>query len=72
MSYQLQFDFESPEEKAQRQKDYEDQQAEIDKMFDDDDYYIYNKYIDGFIDLLPYRLGWGFKNNWYDLRWWVK
>lgn len=74
MSYQQQFDFESPEEKEQRLKEYHEQQLEIDKAFgeDNDNYYAYNKYIDGFIDLLPYRLGWGFKNNWYDLRWWVK
>ena len=74
MSYQLEFNFESAEEKEQRLKDYAHQQAELDKLFgeDSDDYYIYNKYIDGFIDLLPYRLGWGFKNNWYDLRWCIK
>lgn len=74
MAYQQQFDFDSPEEKEQRLKEYAHQQAELDKLFgeDSDDYYIYNKYIDGFIDLLPYRLGWGFKHNWYDLRWWIK
>ena len=74
MSYQIEFDFESPEEKEQRLKEYANQQAELDKLFgeDSDNYYTYNKYIDNFIDLLPYRLGWGFKHNWYDLRWWVK
>lgn len=74
MAYQQQFDFESPEEKEQRLKEYAHQQAELDKLFgeDSDNYYTYNKYIDNFIDLLPYRLGWGFKHNWYDLRWWVK
>lgn len=73
MSYQLQFDFESPEEKEQRLKEYANQQAQLDEMFEvADNYYFYNKYVDGFIDLLPYRLGWGFRQNWYDLRWWVK
>ncbi len=74
MAYQLQFDFESSEEKEQRLKEYAHQQAELDKMFDknNDDYYTYNKYIDGFIDLLPYRLGWGFKHNWCEIRWWFK
>ncbi|NDB56093.1 hypothetical protein EB169_09735 [archaeon] len=74
MAYQQQFDFESLEEKEQRLKEYAHQQAELDKLFgeDSDNYYTYNKYIDGFIDLLPYRLGWGFKNNWYEIRWWFK
>ena len=74
MAYQLQFDFESSEEKEQRLKEYAHQQAELDKMFDknSDNYYTYNKYIDGFIDLLPYRLGWGFKHNWCEIRWWFK
>ena len=74
MAYQQQFDFETPEDKEKRLKEYAHQQAEIDKMFDknNDNYYTYNKYVDGFIDLLPYRLGWGFKNNWYEFRWWAK
>ena len=73
MSYQTEFDFETPEQKEQRLKDWHDQEAEIDKMFaEDGNYYTYNKYVDKFIDLLPYRLGWGFKNNWYELRWWAK
>ena len=73
MSYQLEFDFETPEQKEQRLKNWRDQEAEIDKMFaEDGNYYTYNKYVDKFIDLLPYRLGWGFKNNWYELRWWAK
>ena len=74
MNYQFEFNFETPEEKEKRLKEYAHQQAEIDKMFDkdSDNYYTYNKYVDGFIDLLPYRLGWGFKNNWYEFRWWAK
>lgn len=73
MSYQTEFDFETPEQKEQRLKDWRDQEAEIDKMLaEDGNYYTYNKYVDKFIDLLPYRLGWGFKNNWYELRWWAK
>jgi hypothetical protein len=73
MSYQLEFNFETPEEKEKRLKDWHDQEAELNKLFpEDDNYYRYNKYIDKIIDLLPYRLGWGFKNNWYELRWWAK
>jgi len=74
MNYQFEFDFETPEDKEKRFKGYVDQQEKIDKMFDkdSDNYYFYNKYVDGFIDLLPYRLGWGFKHNWFDLRWWIK
>jgi len=74
MNYQFEFNFETPEEKEKRLKEYAHQQAEIDKMFDkdSDNYYTYNKYVDGFIDLLPYRLGWGFKNNWHEFRWWAK
>ena len=73
MSYQTEFDFETPEQKEQRLKDWHDQEAELDKLFgEDDNYYTYNKYVDKIIDVLPYRLGWGFKNNWYELRWWAK
>ena len=73
MSYQTEFDFETPEQKEQRLKNWRDQEAEINKMLGEDgNYYTYNKYVDKFIDLLPYRLGWGFKNNWYELRWWAK
>jgi hypothetical protein len=73
MSYQLNFDFETPEQKEKRLKEWQKQELEIDKMFDrDDNYYTYNKYVDKLIDLLPYRLGWGFKNNWSELRWWIK
>jgi hypothetical protein len=36
------------------------------------DYYIYNKHVDQFIDFLPYRLGWGLKGNYNELRWWIK
>ncbi len=73
MSYQTEFDFETPEQKEQRLKYWHDQEAELDKLFgEDDNYYTYNKYVDKIIDLLPYRLGWGFKNNWYELRWWAK
>ena len=73
MSYQLQFDFETPEQKEKRFKALQTQDLEFDKLFGaDGDYYTYNKYIDNLIDFLPYRLGWGFKHNWSDLRWWVK
>jgi hypothetical protein len=73
MSYQIEFNFETPEQKEKRLKDWQKQESEIDKMFErDGDYYIYNKYIDKLLDILPYRLGWGFKNNWSELRWWVK
>ena len=73
MSYQLEFNFETPEQKEKRLKDWQKQESEIDKMFETDgDYYTYNKYVDKFLDILPYRLGWGFKNNWSELRWWVK
>jgi hypothetical protein len=73
MSYQLQFDFETPEQKEKRLKNWQKHESEIDKMFErDGDYYTYNKYVDKFLDLLPYRLGWGFKNNWSELRWWIK
>ena len=73
MSYQFQFDFETSEQKEKRLKDWRDQQSEIDKMFDyHDKEYVYNKYVDKLLDLLPYRLGWGFKNSWSELRWWIK
>ena len=73
MSYQLEFNFETPEQKEKRLKDWQKQESEIDKMFErDGDYYTYNKYVDKLLDLLPYRLGWGFKNNWSELRWWIK
>ena len=45
MSYQLEFDFETPEQKEKRLKDWHDQEAEFDKLFgEDDNYYTYNKY----------------------------
>ncbi len=74
MSYQFQFDFETPEQKEQRLKDWHDQQIKLNKMFEGkaNDYYIYNKYVDQFIDFLPYRLGWGLKGNYNELRWWIK
>lgn len=73
MSYQIEFDFETPEQKEKRLKDWQKQESEIDKMFErNGDHYTYNKYVDKFLDLLPYRLGWGFKNNWSELRWWIK
>ena len=73
MSYQIEFNFETSEQKEKRLKDWQKQESEIDKMFETDgDYYTYNKYVDKFLDILPYRLGWGFKNNWSELRWWVK
>lgn len=73
MSYQMEFDFETPEQKEKRFKALQKQDLEFDKLFEvDGDYYTYNKYIDNLIDFLPYRLGWGFKHNWSDLRWWVK
>ena len=45
MSYQLPFDFETPEQKEKRLKDWHDQQVKLDKMFEgkDDNYYVYNK-----------------------------
>ena len=74
MVYQFEFDFETQEDKEHHLREYAHQQSQLDKMFDkdNDNCYIYNKYVDGFIDLLPYRLGWGFKHNWFDLRWWIK
>ena len=73
MSYQMEFNFETPEQKEKRCKALQKQDLEFDKLFGaDGDYYTYNKYIDNLIDFLPYRLGWGFKHNWSDLRWWIK
>jgi uncharacterized protein YhjY with autotransporter beta-barrel domain len=73
MSYQTEFDFETPEQKEKRLKHWHDQEAELNKLFpEDNNYYTYNKYVDKLIDLLPYRLGWGFKHNWCELRWWAK
>ena len=74
MSYQLQFDFETLEQKEQRLKGWHDQQVKLDKMFEGkaNDQYIYNKYVDQFIDFLPYRLGWGLRSNYKELRWWIK
>jgi len=74
MSYQLQFDFETLEQKEKRLKDWHDQQVKLNKMFEGkaNDYYIYNKHVDQFIDFLPYRLGWGLKGNYNELRWWIK
>ena len=74
MSYQLQFDFETLEQKEQRLKGWHDQQVKLDKMFEGkaNDYYIYNKYVDEFIDFLPYRVGWGLRSNYKELRWWIK
>ena len=59
MSYQMEFDFETPEQKEKRLKEWQKQESEIDKMFErDGNYYTYNKYVDKFLDLLPYRLRW--------------
>ena len=63
MSYQLPFDFETPEQKEQRLKDWHDQQVKLDKIFEGkaNDYYIYNKYVD--IKKPTFR-GWACLNIW--------
>lgn len=71
MSEQLEFEFRSPEQIAQHKKIEEENEKVLEQMFSDDSY-IYNKYVDFLLDLIPFRLGWRCRNWPSAIRWWVK
>ena len=71
MSKQLQFDFRSPEEIARQRKIAEENEKVLNDMFSNDDY-VYNKYVDFLLDLIPFRWGWRAKNWPRAIRWWAK
>ena len=71
MSQQLEFDFRSPEEIARQRKIAEENAKAFDIMFSDDGY-IYNKYVDFLLDLVPFRLAWKARYWPGNVRWWIK
>lgn len=71
MNKQLEFDFRSPEEIA-RQKQIAEENAKVFENVGSEEYFIYNKYVDFFLDLIPFRLGWKATNIPTNIRWWVK
>lgn len=71
MSQQLEFDFRSPEEIARQRKIAEENEKFFDRMVSNDSY-VYNKYVDFLLDIIPFRLGWKARNWPSDIRWWAK
>ena len=71
MNQQLEFDFRSPEEIAKEKQIAENNAKAYDALFSEDKY-IYNKYVDFLLDVIPFRLGWKIKNWPTNIRWWVK
>ena len=71
MNQQLEFDFRSPEEIARQKQIAEENEKTFERMFSNDDY-IYNKYVDFLLDLIPFGLGWKARNWPSSIRWWVK
>ncbi len=67
---QLEFDFETAEQKAERKKRLEESAENFRVALDD--VYIYNKYVDFVLDLIPFRLGWKATNIPSKIRWWAK
>ena len=57
MRQQLEFDFRSPEEISRQRKIAEENEKAFDSIFSDDGY-VYNKYVDFLLDLIPFRLAW--------------
>lgn len=68
---QLEFDFRSPEEIARQKQIAKENEKFFDRMFSDGDY-IYNKYVDFLLDIIPFRLGWKARDWPSNIRWWVK
>jgi hypothetical protein len=71
MKEQLEFEFRSPEEIAEHKKIAEENDKEFEKLFSDDTY-IYNKYIDFLLDLIPFRLGWRCRNWPSKIKWKIR
>lgn len=71
MSQQLEFDFRSPEEIARQKQIAKENEKFFDRMLSDGDY-IYNKYVDFLLDIIPFRLGWKARDWPSNIRWWVK
>ena len=68
---QLEFDFRSPEEVARQKQIAEENAKAFESMFSED-VYVYNKYVDFLLDLIPFRLGWKARNWPREIRWWAK
>lgn len=68
---QLEFDFRSPEAIAEHKRIAEENAKVFEMMFYNDGY-IYNKYVDFLLDLVPFRLGWRARNWPSNIRWWIK
>jgi hypothetical protein len=68
---QQEFDFRTPEEVAEHKKIAEENEKVLNDMFSNDDY-VYNKYVDFLLDLVPFRWGWRAKNWPRAIRWWAK
>ena len=71
MRQQLEFDFRSPEEIARQKEIAKENEKFFDRMLSDDSY-VYNKYVDFLLDLIPFRLGWKARDWPSNIRWWVK
>lgn len=71
MSQQLEFDFRSPEEIARQKEIAKENEKFFDRMLSDDSY-VYNKYVDFLLDLIPFRLGWKARDWPSNIRWWAK
>ena len=71
MSQQLEFDFRSPEEIARQKEIAKENEKFFDRMLSDDSY-VYNKYVDFLLDIIPFRLGWKARDWPSNIRWWAK
>lgn len=71
MRQQLEFDFRSPEEIARQKEIAKENEKFFDRMLSDDSY-VYNKYVDFLLDLIPFRLGWKARDWPSNIRWWAK
>jgi hypothetical protein len=69
--HQLEFDFRSPEEIARQRKIAEENEKAFDEMFSEHGY-VYNKYVDFLLDLVPFRLAWKARYWPGNIRWWIK
>jgi len=68
---QTEFDFRSPEEIAEQKKKSEENEKVFKVTFSENSY-LYNKYVDFLLDVLPFRLGWRAMRWPSEIRWWAK
>jgi len=70
---QREFDFRSPEEIAREKEIIAENEKAFQKILSpDSEHYVYNKYVDFFLDLFPFGLGWKALRWPSQIRWWAK